>query len=398
MRANPARLTALVSTLLFLDVVLWLAAIPLLPRWERELGLTKSEAGIALGAYSLSILLLSLPLGRVADRIGAKRLTVAATVLFAVTAPALAVADEFWELVAVRVTQGLFAATTWTAGLTWVIAMAPPGRRARYVALTNASASVASFVAPVVGGPLVVQLGLMPVMAVFSVLVAVVAAWALLEPDARGTSRDPASTRRELQRGLRSRKLRASFAAILFVACAGGTLQLLAPLHLSDEGLSDAGVGWVFTATALVGLGTMAVLARGSERFDALRAMATSCVFMGLCHAALALGPPLPAYIGSMLALSLVGPFVYIFVYALCAAGAEETGVGSGLAIGAVNSIWAGGTLAAPIVAGALAGFAGDMLPYALVAAGAVVTAASLARTRRAEAAAPLPRQTEPVG
>jgi DHA1 family multidrug resistance protein-like MFS transporter len=397
MRANPARLTALVSTLLFLDVVLWLAAVPLLPRWERELGLTKSEAGIVLGAYSLSILVFSLPLGRVADRIGAKRLTVAATVLFAVTAPALALADEFGELVAVRVTQGLFAATTWTAGLAWVIASAPPGRRARYVALTNASASVASFVAPVVGGPLVAQLGLMPVMAVFSVLVAVVAAWAVLEPDAHGTSRDPASTTHELRRSLRSPKLRASFAAVLFIACAGGALQLLAPLHLSDEGLSDAGVGWVFTATALVGLGTMAVLARGSERFDPLRAMATSCVFMGLGHAALALGPPLPAYIGSMLALSLVGPFVYIFVYALCAAGAEEAGVGSGLAIGAVNSIWAGGTLVAPIAAGALASFAGDMLPYALVAAGAVVTAASLARTRRAEAAAPLPRQTEPV-
>jgi MFS family permease len=397
MRPNPARLTALVSTLLFLDVVLWLAAIPLLPRWERELGLTKSEAGLALGAYSLSILLFSLPLGRVADRVGAKRLTVVATVLFAVTAPLLAVADELWELIAVRVTQGLFAATIWTAGLAWVIAVAPPARRARYVAMANAAASIASFVAPAVGGPVVSELGLMPVMVVFSAVVAIVAVWALFEPNTRAAPREPGSTWHELRRSGRSPKLRAAFVAILFNACAGATLQLLAPLHLSDEGFSDAEVGWVFTATALVGLVAMILLARNSERFDRLRSMAAATLLMGVCHGLLALGPPVPAYVGVMLTLALVGPFVYIFVYALSGAGAEEAGVGSGLAIGAVNSIWAGGTLVCPVVAGALAGFAGDSLPYALIAAAGVLTAASLTRTRRTEAAVLLSRQTEPV-
>ncbi len=87
MRPNPTRLTALVCALAFLDLALWLAAVPLLPRWERELGLSKLESGIVVGAYSVSVLVASLPVGRIADRVGPKRMTVAAAILFAVAAP-----------------------------------------------------------------------------------------------------------------------------------------------------------------------------------------------------------------------------------------------------------------------------------------------------------------------
>ena len=102
MRPNPTRLLILVCALASLDLALYLAAVPLLPRWERELGLSKSQAGVVLGAYGVSVLLGSLPLGHLADRLGAKRLTAGGAVLFALAAPALALADGFWELVAVR--------------------------------------------------------------------------------------------------------------------------------------------------------------------------------------------------------------------------------------------------------------------------------------------------------
>jgi predicted MFS family arabinose efflux permease len=383
MRPNPTRLLALVCALAFLDLALWIAAVPLLPRWERELGLSKVEAGIVLGAYSVSVLLSSLPIGRIADRVGPKRMTVAATVLFAFAAPALAVADELWELVAIRFVQGLFSAISWTAGLAWILAAAPPGLRGRSMAFVNASATAATLAGPAIGGPLVAAAGLDATMVGFACLVAVCAAWASLEPDARAEDGPRPSPLEELALGLRSPRMRSSFVAILFVAGAIGTVQLLAPLHLGDAGLSDANIGWVFTAAALGGLTVSVVLSRIADRIDQLRAMVVAATTIGVGTLVLAAGPPLPGYVADAIALSVAASPLFILSYTLCAIGAGEAGTGAGLAMGALNTVWAAGSLAAPATAGLLAQAGGDALPFALVAAAALPTAAALVSARR---------------
>jgi len=356
--------------------------------WERELGLSKLESGIVVGAYSVSVLVASLPVGRIADRVGPKRMTVAAAILFALAAPALALADSFGELVAVRLAQGLFSAISWTAGLAWIIGGAPPGRRARSLALVNASASAATLAGPALGGPLVTAVGLTPAMAGFGGVAALCAAWALLEPEVRDARESRPSPLRELQAGVRSAKVRASFAAILFVAGAAATVQLLAPLHLADEGMSDANVGWVFTAAAVAALATTLVLTRVAGRIDRIGTMIGAAVAIGLGHALLAAGLPLPGYVADTVLLAVATAPLFILSYMLCADGADETGTGAGAAMGALNTVWAAGALAAPFAAGALAGAAGDPLAFAGVAGAAALTAVGLARTRRAEAAA----------
>ena len=125
MRNATTRLTALVATLAFLDLVLWLVIVPLLPTLEEEADLSKGEAGIVLGAYSAAVLVASMPVGHLADRVGPRRMTVATTFLFAALAPTMALADEFWSLVAVRFGQGLFSAVSWTAGLAWLTSSVP---------------------------------------------------------------------------------------------------------------------------------------------------------------------------------------------------------------------------------------------------------------------------------
>lgn len=385
MRPNPTRLLALVCALASLDLALYLAAVPLLPRWERELGLSKSEAGVVLGAYSVSVLLGSLPLGHLADRVGAKRLTAGATILFALAAPALALAGSFWELVAVRSAQGLFSAVSWTAGLAWIFAASPPDRRGRSMALVNASATGATLLGPVLGGPLVAAFGLLPTMTAFGGVVAVLGVWAFLEPEARVRGADTQSPLAALRLGVRSGKVRAAFAGILFVSAAASTLQLLAPLHLAGGGLSDAEVGWVFTAAALLALGENLALTRLADRIDGRGAMIVAVTFVGLGNALLGTGLSLTGYVAATVALPLaIGP-LFVFSYALCARGAQEVGAGAGVAMGALNTLWATGALVAPIAAGVLAGAGGDAFAFAAVAAAAALTAAAVGRARRAE-------------
>lgn len=387
MRPNASRLTALICSLAFLDLALWLAAIPLLPRWERELGLSKGESGVVVGAYAVSVLFVSLPLGRLADRVGPKRMTVLATLLFALAAPALAFAGSFWELVAVRLAQGLFSAISWTAGLAWIISAAPPGQRARPLALVNASATAATFAGPVLGGPVVVGLGLTPTMAGFGGLVALCALWAMLEPGGHESDRARPSVLRELGLGARSAKVRAAFTAILFAAIALGTIQLLAPLHLGDEGLSDSEVGWVFALAAGGALATTVALSRVADRIDRIWTMVCSVGLIGAGNVLFATSLPLSGYLADTVVLTLAFSPLFVLSYALCADGAEEAGTGSGTAMGALNTVWATGALTAPVVAGKLAGAGGDAIAFALVAGVSALAAVGLLQARRADAA-----------
>ena len=65
---------------LFVGEVMWSAIVPLVPAFSNRFHLSTFEAGLLLASTSLAILLVSIPAGIVVDRIGARRLTIAAVV------------------------------------------------------------------------------------------------------------------------------------------------------------------------------------------------------------------------------------------------------------------------------------------------------------------------------
>ena len=137
-----------VGGLVFFDLVLWFAVAPLLPGWEHTLHMSKAESGIVVGAYSAAVLLVAVPAGTLADRFGPRRVTIAATLLFAIAAPLHAFVGSFAELVSLRFAAGVFSAVSWSAALAWAIGSAPPERRgpkrsARLPAGTEASSTAA---------------------------------------------------------------------------------------------------------------------------------------------------------------------------------------------------------------------------------------------------------------
>src|SRR6478609_1408329 len=162
-----------------------------------------------------------------------------------------AFATSFGELLALRTVNGLFSAVSWTAGLAWLVASVPVTHRGRTLAVVNASASAASLVGPLLGGPVVAAIGLKPTMLGFGFVVLLVGIWALLEPNRGGRqATEGVSAREALRTGLREPRLVHAFVGIAFAASAMGVQQVLAPIHLTDEGLSSAAIGWIWTLGA----------------------------------------------------------------------------------------------------------------------------------------------------
>jgi len=100
-------------------------------------------AGYFIGTAAL------LPLGgRMADRLGRKRVFQAGLLLFALSAAASAAAPSVWLLTAARVLQSLAGAMILPSSLALVLPMFPDSRRPRAVGLWSAAAPLAGSIAP----------------------------------------------------------------------------------------------------------------------------------------------------------------------------------------------------------------------------------------------------------
>src|SRR5581483_9916758 len=135
------RLVLLLSILLILDLAMFSAIVPLLPRYADSLGLSKPQVGLLVAAYSAAVVTMAVPMGHLADRVGMRRMTVAGSLLMAAATAALALAGSFPILVAARVSQGTAGAIAWSAGLAWLAARAPIERRGTYIGWANAAAT-----------------------------------------------------------------------------------------------------------------------------------------------------------------------------------------------------------------------------------------------------------------
>ena len=65
------RLPLLIYAIVFFDALLMFALVPLLPHYVNTLSLSKAQAGAIIGIYSAATLVFALPVGRIADRVGA---------------------------------------------------------------------------------------------------------------------------------------------------------------------------------------------------------------------------------------------------------------------------------------------------------------------------------------
>ena len=101
------RSVAPIYGLIFLETLVWIAMVPLAPTFAEEFGLSGVETGMILASTSLTALVVALPLGQLADRIGARGVTIASAALFTLATLGQGLANEFWTLLLARGAFGL---------------------------------------------------------------------------------------------------------------------------------------------------------------------------------------------------------------------------------------------------------------------------------------------------
>src|SRR3954447_15117536 len=123
------RLLPLVSAIVLLDTSFYAAITPLLPYYVDQEHLTKTSAGILVGAYPAGTLVGALPAGWLAARVGPRALLTAGVGTLPITSVTFGLADSILVLDLARFAQGVAGALTWTGGMGWLSSTAPAERR-----------------------------------------------------------------------------------------------------------------------------------------------------------------------------------------------------------------------------------------------------------------------------
>lgn len=125
---------------------------PLLPTIRTDMHLDAVQVGWLVAAYSLPSLLVTVPLGILADMWGGKRVLVVCSLLFGVTGVASIWASTFSELLALRVLQGIGNAAMASLTISLLAEGLSPEEQALSQGYRVAVSSGAEFVLPILAG------------------------------------------------------------------------------------------------------------------------------------------------------------------------------------------------------------------------------------------------------
>ena len=291
-RPTPA---AVINAAVFIATVIPVAIVPLLPRISERLGIGPVQAGVLLAAPNFAMVIVSIPSGLIADRVGARTVTRIAAVLLTLATLGQALATNYGTMLAARLLVGVAYGIIWTTALAWLAELRTPGEDDdhRGVAASTTSGGVGLIAAPAIAGMLVGVLGISgSFLFLAAVAAAVAAALFAIDRGARGAPEAVAGGRAavgdavapsaatapaaaaapgpaaasgaEAAPGLasspsapsaimaagREPMILSGGIALVLIGLTTGMLNLLAPLELRAAGISASSIGFAFMGAA----------------------------------------------------------------------------------------------------------------------------------------------------
>jgi MFS family permease len=363
------RLLVLVSTVVFVDAMLFGALAPLVPGYADEFGLTKTGAGLLVAAFGAGALLGGVPGGLAAARFGPKRGVVAGLVLLSLASFAFAAAEGPWALGLARLVQGASSTITWAGALAWLTVATPRERRGELIGVAFGAAVFGAILGPMFGA-VADAVSVRVSFASVGAIAAVLAVWAASRPAAPPEEQAPGAVGRAFaDRGFVGGLWLNTLPAFLF-----GMLVVLVPLRLDDGGFTTFAIGAVFLAAGLLETAVNPLLGRFSDRRGRLLPIRAALAASVVVAVAFALAQQ--AYV--VAALAVVAAITFGAFYtpgmALVSDRAETAGLSQAIGFGIMNTAWAFGNMSGPAITGAIAEAAGDAVPYLVGASLCLVT------------------------
>lgn len=362
------RLVLLVYALVFVTELSQAAIVPLLPTFGRVLSLSEVETGAILAATTFATVLVAVPIGLAADRLGPYRLTVGSAFLVLIASVVQALASSFWMLLAGRALYGIAFATVWTAGLS-LLAGATSGRRAGAIGGTIAVGGAAHFAGPLGSGFLADRMGLTAPFLVIAALAGLTAALlAATRPPAAVDAPPRDSFRAALAAVRRYHELKTALVVMALLGVMSGIVPLLVPLLLDENGLTAGQIGAVFSAGAAIWILASGAAARNAGRTVRTIAAGIGVVALGAVLVLPVLTVTTAGIAAFMILRSVAQAPLSTISYPLADAAARVSGIGTGTVIGLSNLAWGVAAALSPIMGGMLANGIGARPTFALVA------------------------------
>jgi EmrB/QacA subfamily drug resistance transporter len=148
----------IVGCALFMQMLDSTSVATALPAMAVSLDTTAVRLNVAITSYLLAAAVFVPVSGWAADRYGARRVFIAAIILFASSSAACALASNIWQLVAARIFQGLAGAMTVPVGRIILLRTVPKENLLRAMSLLSMPALIGPMIGPPVGGFIVTYL------------------------------------------------------------------------------------------------------------------------------------------------------------------------------------------------------------------------------------------------
>lgn len=387
------RVIILVYVALFVAELSWSGVTPLIPSYIEQYDLSDLQGGMVLSVASLGILVISIPAGLMTKYISPRTLTLAAMATIALSGFGMALAPDYWTIIAARLVFGLGFGTLYVAMTAW-LADAAGQESARVLALTTAIIGAAATLSPAYAGWVADKFGLSAPFVGLAAITTLLFVMLLFDRSGTGLQKESGPPVRDLWRASRSDP---GLSAMLLLTTAAAvvwmTADLLVPLRLDDGGFGVAEIGIAFSMSAVVFVIASAITSRYANRWTRIPFAAgwTAALAAVTAIPVIFIGVPaaLVFLIGASVTTGVIVALTYPFGLLAVERGAVTVAVMSALA----NIIWALSGMLGPTVGGAFAEFAGDQMAFAVLALGAAVVALVLLRYGRPErAVVPGPR------
>ena len=292
--------------------------IPILPLFAQTFGVSLALVGVLLAVQAVPRLFVSVPAGRLADRIGAHRLLAISCLLAVVASIGSMLAPTFAFLVAMRVVQAVAAAGSQTAGLTYAASIGGASRRGRKISTYQGSFLLGNGVGPVLGGVLAEQFGYRVPFGIYAAIALMVGIWIVLRlPDPR-TYDETSADEPDGQDGARMSLRTMLVTGAILTACLMGLLSAYtrsgsrdyALVVLSNERGIDTGlIGLSLTVLFLLNVAAMYVVGALTDRFGPNAVMGPSWIVTGIGLALLAAVPSVWALFAAVILYGLAAGF-----------------------------------------------------------------------------------------
>ena len=280
---------------------------PVLPDLRPVFGVSDSQVGLVITAYTLPGIFVTPFMGLVADRIGRRNTLVPLLILFGVAGAGIAFVDTFGALIALRFLQGIGASALVTLAITIVGDVYEGPRRNAVIGFNGSTIGAGAALYPLIGGALATVRWSVPFLFFgIAILVGVLAALLLEEPET-GRATDVRTYLSRLWAVLFLPEALAIYLAI-FVAFSVfyGAILTALPLLLSDEfGLGAGQIGPVLAMVAVASATVSSQYGRISQWRSPSQLVALGFVAYGLSLLGVWLAPSPVAVGGALLAFGV---------------------------------------------------------------------------------------------